>query len=207
MTKYGFIHIPKTGGTSISKFFNDNYPNHFICSRFDGKPYHSLNTSHIENPIAIVRCPFERFLSSYFYWKNGPVNGPWINKYNNHDRSHITIDEFIDYITNDSSFVNTSLTWGLHFKPQSYWIHTQDYGRTIIIRYQHNLQNSVIKLIQYLNLPAPHTALDKINISKYDNTSLALSDKTKRYIEAYYQSDLKLLHLINTRQGIFRVII
>lgn len=204
MNKYGFVHIPKTGGTSVCKFLLDNYPDNFICSRFDNKPYHSLTTKDIDNPIVIIRCPIERFLSSFYYWKYGPKNGPWVNKYNNHN-NQISIEKFIELFESDPSIVNTNITWRLHFQPQHDWIFNEDFAKTVIIKYHNDLQKSILKLIKYLNLNDPSSKLEAINISKKE--PITITNIVKNYILNKYQKDYELIELINSTQNIFRQII
>jgi len=203
--EYGFVHIPKTGGTSVINFLKKNYPNYFVCSRFKNKPYHSLTTKDISNPIAIVRCPFDRFLSSYKYWKYGPANGPWVNAYRHSEKLNISIDEFIDTIQENAHIINTPLTWYAHFHPQSKWIREEDYHKTIIINYKPDLQDSIMSLIKYLNLESPDNRLEKINTSR--DCNIILTDKVRDYIKEYYAKDFELIDNILSRKNIFRLVI
>ena len=67
-----FIHIPKTGGTSIRHWLVDN------CSAISHKSTKHLNLSEVETffnrkfeySFAVVRNPWDRALSTYFYQLN-----------------------------------------------------------------------------------------------------------------------------------------
>ena len=66
--KATFIHIPKTGGTSITKWLEKNF-------KTDNRRKHGY-LSHAEAiwkdlgwTFSIVRNPFDRIASSYFYQK------------------------------------------------------------------------------------------------------------------------------------------
>lgn len=205
ITMYSFIHIPKTGGTAIIEYLQKNYSDIFICSRLPDNPYHSLMAKDVDNPICIIRDPYDRFLSAYSYWRYGPMNGPWVAKYNNHKNSNIELDDFIDQIQIHKELLNTSITWQLHFKPQSYWIRSEDYNKSIIIKYKKDLTKSVCLLLDFLNISYKKFYLAQTNNSKVKTN--IISDKAIKYINDNYVEDFQLIDKLNTRQDIFRFVI
>jgi hypothetical protein len=74
--KFLFLHLPKTGGTSINKFFNDTFDNN---ERHFGHPYlseyiYDKKTDKHSNlndyfKFTIVRNPYDRLVSAFFYIK------------------------------------------------------------------------------------------------------------------------------------------
>jgi len=202
---YGFIHVPKTGGTSIIEFLNKNYPNKFVCSRFNGNPFHSLTTSDVDVPIVIIRNPIDRFISSYYYWKKGPQNGPYQKVYRDHQNSNFSIDQFVDLLQKNKASVNTEITWNVHFKPQHNWIKEKDFAKTIVIKYKENLSDSVYSLMDYLKLPKYQHPLKKSNMCNYE--PVQVSEYTMNYISRLYHQDFILWESILSRNSIFKLII
>lgn len=67
--KFLFLHLPKTGGTSINKFFNDKFNNN---ERDFGHPYlsdYKCNNFDDYFKFTIVRNPYDRLVSAFFYMK------------------------------------------------------------------------------------------------------------------------------------------
>lgn len=74
--KFLFLHLPKTGGTSINKFLNNKFKNN---ERDFGHPYlleytYDEKTDRYSNlddyfKFTIVRNPYDRLVSAFFYIK------------------------------------------------------------------------------------------------------------------------------------------
>ena len=67
--KFLFLHLPKTGGTSINKFFNDKFDNN---ERDFGHPYlsdYKCNNFDDYFKFTVVRNPYDRLVSAFFYMK------------------------------------------------------------------------------------------------------------------------------------------
>ena len=64
--KFLYLHIPKTGGTSINKFFNDKFKDN---KRDFGHPYLSDYGDNLNDyfKFTIVRNPWDRLISAFFY--------------------------------------------------------------------------------------------------------------------------------------------
>jgi len=204
--EYGFVHIPKNGGTSVCEFLHKNYPKTFVCNTINGKaPYHSLTTAHADVPIVIIRNPVDRFLSAYYYWRNGPINGPHKKVYKDHPYTDLTIDQFIDLLQKNKSIVNSSITWDVHFNPQYYWIKEEDYAKTIVIRYVKDLSDSIYSLVDYLKLPKYQYPMQKINTCCYN--PIELSKYSLDYINSVYYKDFALWQSVLSKDNIFKLII
>jgi hypothetical protein len=192
----GFIHIPKNGGTCLHGLMKD-YSDYFLYQS------HDLKSSHTESPICIIRDPYDRFLSAYQYWRNGPENGPHVNKFR--VQKNLDLNEFINRIQEDKKILNTAITWHVHFLPQCNWLSEKDYHKAIIINYQSDLSESIQKLFDYLKIPHNGINLPKINVTKSKDTQL--TEYAKCYIEATYREDFELINKIKNEPELFRKVI
>jgi hypothetical protein len=92
-----FIHIPKTGGTSIEQFIKDNGKNNLLligCINNRSLQHLTINELRIMIPyfykiyykFSVVRDPYERLLSEYYWnpsnigYKNGKSKRDFLNK-------------------------------------------------------------------------------------------------------------------------------
>ena len=64
------IHIPKTGGSSLRKYLKSHGSTHSICSIFD--KYHPHLRTENYKFITIIRNPYSRLISLYFFNINNP---------------------------------------------------------------------------------------------------------------------------------------
>jgi sulfotransferase famil protein len=67
--QYGciFIHIPKTGGKSVQRFFRTNWQNHKDISRYAQELDPRIFKSYYK--FTVVRNPWDRIVSDYNYQK------------------------------------------------------------------------------------------------------------------------------------------
>lgn len=247
--KVFFIHIPKTGGITIKDIlykYNYNYSElemkknrkEITDNRLFLKPKY-LTHFHIPFSFykkdlqlkiknecilfAIVRNPYERFISSFKFWsekmsvsKNKRHKDifyqnfkdcPYLKEVNKEN-----LNLFIAYILNP----NFKLTDGdCHFIPMHYYTHNKkviknkskrkksyfnkkDYIQTChhILRFE-TLNEDFNKLIHTLKLDIPLDIVKKINLnitSKDKISVLDLSDTSKKLIQTFYDIDFKLFN-------------
>ena len=113
-----FIHIPRTGGTSLASSFPTG------CAVYLG---HDLRSVHYTHPSAvctdadftftIVRDPFERLVSSFrFLAKGGFSDADRADA----ERLGIADGGFQDFIVHRLA---DAASWQIHFRPQSFFLH------------------------------------------------------------------------------------
>jgi hypothetical protein len=117
-----FIHIPKTGGTSIRHLINDNVPKKFP---FGHDPLFSFKIDEIKNKFkfSIVRNPYTRTYSYYqhFCEKNN---------------IKINFENFLEEIKKGVVYKNTPM----YYFPQSFYV------------YDHDGESSLDKIYKYEKL-------------------------------------------------------
>lgn len=183
-----FIHIPKTGGTSIEKYFletmgenmfcDNKYRESYLWGQKDGKffqhltmeeifiKYKLLDINKIDFIFTIIREPVSRF-KSYSRWYIGKDN----------------ILEHLETKGKDS-----------HIRPQSDYI--KNYRTNIkIYKYELGLQN-IINDVLKLNNIKPKTKLSHTLNRKKINISF--SEEEIKKIKSFYKDDfINFIYLLN----------
>jgi hypothetical protein len=182
------VHIPKTGGTSITKALKDY--------GLLGEGHHSLreirkiyNISIYEAAqyfkFAVVRNPWDIVVSNFHYsrmkksfWHSDDETTKWSIHPDYNLASQIEFEQYVQLL------VGGKLNHRFAAVPQSFWI---DGDVDYLIRFE-NLNNDFSKVCQQIGLePAP---LEKINPSKHKHYSTYYTDESKKLIEEYYHQDI-----------------
>lgn len=125
---WAFLHIPKTGGTGLEDYFQNNKCDIIGRGHFNTERTFENTSTTV---FTILREPVDRFFSSFYYWKDGASSGLFRRsefQKEEHHRLYPTIGSFIDAIINKSliaeSILSTpmGITWKDHFDPQSNWL-------------------------------------------------------------------------------------
>jgi len=193
-----FVHIPKTGGQSIAKFFYEelgytwnpknknkeeflfltNYDRHLpgpeVLVHMTAREYVDLGYVSEYNynlffKFSVVRNPYDKFLSAFKFNKV-------YEKY--------SIDEFVDNFPDD-----TLTDLYRHFAPQSFYIFDHDNNYLVDkILYFENLNEDFEKYIKTpFNLK---NNLSKVNKTKYKKKNkISLTKKAIEFINNYYEKD------------------
>lgn len=108
-----FIHIPKAAGTSISKALFIEDPGHFSYADY----YKKIANKEIPYSFAIVRDPWDRLASTYYYAKRHAIKYPYssvafVNEYeclNSFVKKWLTIENVKKHYFFRTSFDYVSL--------------------------------------------------------------------------------------------------
>lgn len=157
-----FIHIPKTAGTSIR---------HALRLR----PGHEIWTAYPNRKrFAIVRNPYERYASAYFYLKNKAVNKRDIEAA---ERLKPDINKNTKYLRQQMDIV--------HFQPQYQWI------------YSGEMQADWYKLedLDWKGICAKYGfKYTKLRNDKVNNYSYQLTEETIKILNNIYRLDFELFN-------------
>ncbi len=203
-SKYIFIHPTKCGGTAVANYFRDYYSDFIV-----GGHEHTTKCNN-DNSIIIVREPYDRFLSMYHYWKNGSTSGPFqrsqefIEQY-----KKVGVKDFIKIIK-DPELSQKNLfhefTWAQHFLPTVEWIGNVSLKKIIVIKYDKNLNNSINKLIDRLEIPNKNVVLPFVNVSKKVD-KIILDQTDRKDIYNLFYKDFLLWKEINKHPEKFRLVL
>ena len=194
-----FIHPTKCGGTALEQFFARTCPRRI---RGDG---HLNLSSKKNNPIIVIREPFDRFSSIFRYWKSGAEAGPYqrapelLAKY-----AGTTPKQFIRMIAEDRrEDLYADPRWTReHFLPQSHWLPPEAMPHAILLAYAPDLAPAVSDLFKYLRIEAP-VDLPKVNVSRRD-AMVELDDEDRRWIRQVFATDFDLWDRLRLRPQDFR---
>jgi hypothetical protein len=192
---FQFIHPTKVGGSAVFDYLQNFYPNSFqyFC--------HSKTCENSQYPIIILRDPFDRFLSMYFYWKNGSEKNFEIK------RKNFSLDQFIQFLRHNPQLLHNHYFWKDHYTSLSHWIPPSSYSKTVVILYdKNNMQQKIQNLLTYLELPLIHKSLEKKNVSKKDQ-HITLNESQKNFVQSYFKSDFELFRKIIHQPQLFKKII
>jgi hypothetical protein len=185
-----FIHIPKTAGTSIEQFIKDNGKNEIeYLGVKNNRSMHHYTASELKKiephifdiyyKFSIVRNPYERLLSEY-YWCPIPDVGFKYGK---------TKVEFLNYVSKvvkgKRYFENI---YNDHFIPQYMFVYNNKLIVDHIFRYE-DLEWVIDFLKKKLNIERNFPTLNKLKITKSD-----WNENQKNRIYKLYKNDFILFN-------------
>ena len=194
-----FLHIPKTGGTSVEKrlrsmgyrlrlienhisihknFVFKKTPQHLTLDVLE----HIVDLKKIDHMATVVRHPFDRLVSEFF----------WLKK----NKMCASAEEFLDDFLKHGR--DSRLNIDNHLGPQSEYVNNQ----VAVFKLEENGVERCVQFFQNSALRPNPFSLRRLNFgtAKKKQTPLAekqnTADMFERYrqdIEAYYAADMKLL--------------
>ena len=189
-TNLYFIHIPKNAGTSILKSYDlKKYLGHHPIE------HHQLNIENLQKHVskrietfAIVRNPWDKFVSAYEYAKM--KKSYWHNETNIHPLhdivTNLSFEEFVDYVYQHKEKIDIIFEKFYHINSQHSWV-----CKNKVINVDH------IIYYESLNEDLKHIGLkiiENINSSKRQFKSYQeyYNEKTKQMIQEIYLTDIIL---------------
>jgi hypothetical protein len=192
--KHTFIHVPKTGGTSINKLLEREYPSHFDLY---SNQYHNIVATKFNKPVLCIREPTDRFLSLHNYWST------FVNDH--HEGVDTSLKNFISLMKQNSPtllFGNPPVLSEYHYFKQSNYIDPSVYPYSVVLTYDKDkLESKVNALLNYLNISKKYNTLPKETVSKKTNETPDGDDLN--FIKDRYYEDYLLWDKLNQNPGAF----
>jgi len=178
--KAAFIHIPKTAGQSIDAWLNRNFVAVRYFPHLSAKQFKQF--VKIDWYFSVVRNPWDRVVSGFFYWKqldkeHGKMNGV---------DDETTFEEFVTNIDVDSSVVYDRQTNSAHLISQNQvdWF---DDGEKTILRFE-NLESDFTQIQSKF---ANFDKLPRVNCSDHKSYREYYNEQTKQRVQDIFSRDIE----------------
>jgi len=185
-----FIHIPKCAGTQIqNEIFTQN--KHYkirLHSSINLIKEQFKNEYNTYFKFTIVRNPYDRFISAFFYLKN---NGPF-DKYKLHLKDKITNNDIYSFTR--ELYINKELQDIIHFIPMYQFI--CDNQNNIIVDkivYFENMNDDINNIFKKYNITSNFIIT---NTSKHKHYSEILTPELIKIINDIYDKDFEIFNYI-----------
>ena len=182
-------------------FLQDNFLGVFQEYMYEGQRPHELKAISVQNPIVIIREPYERIFSVYRYWRAG---SEIYGRKSNESKPELSFSEFLDEINIFNIW--SSYVGAEHLLPQSCWLEPAAYSKAIVIKYRKDLSASMSSLLDYLRLSVPDRVVPKMNVT-LDYSQIEISQNEKQKIIDRYWCDFVLWHDLNNNKEKFKKVI
>jgi len=202
-----FIHIPKTGGKSVQRFFGTNWQDHKDISRYARELEPHVFTKYYK--FAVVRNPWDRLVSDYNYQKKKGSQADHSLFIHDERGNKRSFNEWLEAVVSDP-FCCEPTQWGadvsqgIHrWSPQVDWISIN--GKIAVDRVlrMENLQRDFAELGCILGLPSRE--LPCYNWRSHRHYSYYHNESTRRVVEKYYAKDIETFgYRFNSPSGILR---
>jgi hypothetical protein len=180
-----FIHIPKCAGVSICKALFDNLAGGHTTVRdyqiiFSPKEFREYFT------FTIVRNPWDRLVSAFYFLKYGGFDKADKRWSRNHLQTYENFNEFVCH------WVNEKNIWRFHhFRPQLHYIRTNtDKLPLDFVGFYENLHNDFHFISRKLGVNA---SLIKTNSSQRPDYKEIYDEASKKIVADVYASDIEFL--------------
>jgi hypothetical protein len=173
-----FIHIPKTGGSSIANWLRTHHIDDIVRPHWTDVKFMHQSASMIPkiatNTLAVIRNPWDRVVSLWAFWKDMKSN-------ENTPNADIPFDTFVKTMNTLKFAPNAWFTLDL---PQKSWIPN---GVTYLIRFE-NLETDFQQIQTYLNCNEPLPHLNKSEHSPDYHTYY--TPETQELVATMFKDDI-----------------
>jgi hypothetical protein len=180
-----FVHIPKCAGKSISQslFGNQGF------AHTNAREYRIIFGNKFDKiyKFTIVRNPWDRLVSAFYYLKSGGYNKKDKKWYNKHISKYGDFNEFVREWLNEKNIYR-----GIHFYPQRYFL--CDDGHKLLVDYIGKFEKLDYEFNYLKNKLNIKSNLQHINSSKrkYKDYRKFYNDETQDIVAKVYDKDIKL---------------
>ena len=187
MSNYNFIHIPKNAGMSFKKLIDER---NLLCPRILIHYHPHEYSNKMDNEIVIVRDPYTRFISSFYYMsKWWPKECKAFSTPNELAEALHKDDKQAKHIIThkgqrEQTIRNKQIEFNYSFMSQSAWIDKPKH----ILRFE-NLYEDINKLFKEIGNDV-EVYLEHKNKGKIVDDYL--SSIAKKYINKMYKKDFEL---------------
>lgn len=184
--KFIFIHIPKTAGNGIIKsLYGKKATGHTYAiwyKKFDSKKFDKFFK------FALVRNPWDRLVSAFFYLQEGGMNKKDKNFSDKYLKKHNNFKNFVLSLE-DEKYRQLILSW-VHFIPQYKFVFHKDNLLVDYIGKYENLEQSYNFIRKKLGINK-NKKLEKHNASEHKPYYEYYNDKMIDIIYSMYEEDIK----------------
>jgi hypothetical protein len=186
--KFIFVHIPKTGGISISKLLDASESTH---NKID---YYINNKTKNYYKFTFVRNPWDRFVSLYnYYIKGSEIYG------NRSAMPFVSFEHFVDRMNDGHEMISNQVSNNLHVKKIHYesqisFIRTSKMDKSgydsvdYLGRFE-SLQLDFYNICKELGIPK--LKLPHHNKTKHNHYTEFYNTRTKKIVEEKYIEDVE----------------
>lgn len=187
-----FIHIPKTGGTSVDFFFKGSMQNHSCLKDYEN--YLSTEVMEQYFKFTTVRNPFDLLVSSYNMVVKR-IQQKHLHTLKQFGHSVFSFEEYLkdkiqNYIVGTEPFISTNFSHSMFNQNQIDWIKNSQ-GRInidYIMKFE-NLQQDFDIVCDKIG--APRNKLKHINKINHKHYSEYYDDKTRKIVAERYAKDIE----------------
>lgn len=215
-----FIHIPKTGGSSINKFYGDQRYLDWTKPNYDFLygwcPDRKIHLQHA-TPLQLLETGLITHKQWQTYFKFTIVRNPWDRAYS--DYLWIMKDQnikgsFEEYITRTGQFrgilrVNSNKNFrGDHLVPQNDFLGTGKFDKLNYIGKFENLSEEIQLINKKIGLKSGCFDLhEKKNLNKKKHYSYFYNKKKMELVREYFHMDIDQLHysFIDKRSTFYKI--
>lgn len=181
-----FIHIPKAGGVSLAMSLFGNlgfghsevYKYLVVFNKKDFNEYFKFT---------VVRNPWDRLVSAYFFLKEGGFNQKDKEWFDKHLSQYQDFEHFVKEWVNESNIFR-----GIHFKPQYEFITINNKIVVDKIYKIENLDEAVVDFNEKLNRDIKITHKNK-TAKRSNGYREYYNETTKEIVNRVYRKDIMLL--------------